>query len=153
MNRPLVKPPRLRPGDLVGVVAPSGQVASRREAVEAGIRRLEAHGFRVRTGASLWAREGIRAGSRAAQVADLHAMWFDPEVKAIFCATGGITAISLVDGLDYGLIARNPKAFIGMSDITTLQAALLSRAGLVSFHASGLADGLGSPDEIGRAHV
>ncbi|WP_374711652.1 S66 peptidase family protein [Symbiobacterium terraclitae] len=142
----IVKPPRLRPGDLVGVVAPSGPVTSRRAEVEAGMRCLEEYGFRVREGEHLWAREGIRAGSREEQLADLHAMFSDPEVQAIFCATGGITAITLVDGLDYDLIARHPKAFIGMSDVTILQAALLSRAGLVSFHASGLAEGLGSPD-------
>lgn len=142
----MVKPPRLRPGDLIGVVAPSGPVVSRREEVEAGMRRLEAYGFRVREGESLWAREGIRSGSREAQLADLHALWADPEVKAIFCATGGVTVITLVDGLDYALIARHPKPLIGMSDITILQAAILSRAGLVSFHASGLAEGLGSPD-------
>ncbi|MBY6277879.1 MAG: hypothetical protein CWE10_17125 [Symbiobacterium thermophilum] len=142
----VVKPPRLRRGDLVGVVAPSGPVDARREAVEAGIRRLEAYGFRVRTGEALWAREGVRAGARETQLADLHAMWADPEVKAIFCATGGVTAITLVDGLDYDLIAQNPKPFIGMSDITLLQAAMLRRTGLVSLHASGLADGLGSPD-------
>lgn len=146
MSRRVIKPPRLRPGDLVGVVAPSSPVVTRREEVEAAIRRLEAFGFRVRTGEHLWGRVGVRAGSREAQLADLHAMWSDPAVKAIFCATGGITAITLVDGLDYDLVARNPKAFIGMSDITILQAALLRRAGLVTFHASCLAEGLGSPD-------
>jgi len=144
--RPVVKPPRLRPGDLVGVVAPSAPVDTRRAEVEAGMRQLEAYGFRVREGASLWVRQGVRAGTREAQLADLYAMWADPEVKAIFCATGGITAITLVDGLEYDLVARRPKALIGMSDITVLQAALLSRTGLVSFHASGLAEGLGSPD-------
>ncbi|MEW8979626.1 MAG: LD-carboxypeptidase [Symbiobacterium sp.] len=144
--RPVVKPPRLRPGDLVGVVAPSAPVDTRRAEVEAGMRQLEAYGFRVREGASLWVRQGVRAGTREAQLADLYAMWADPEVKAIFCATGGITAITLVDGLEYDLVARRLKALIGMSDITVLQAALLSRTGLVSFHASGLAEGLGSPD-------
>lgn len=143
----VIKPPCLMPGDLIGVVAPSNQVVTVRAEVELGISRLKAYGFRVREGAHLWARNGGRAGTRAEQLADLHAMWADPEVKAIFCATGGTTAVTLLDGLDYGLIARNPKAIIGMSDISYLLTAILARTGLVSFHTSCLAEGLGSPDE------
>ncbi len=142
----IIKPPRLMPGDVVGVVAPSNEVVSIRSEVELGMRRLEAHGFRVREGAHLWARNGSRAGTRAEQLADLHVLWADPEVKAIFCATGGTTAVTLIDGLDYPMIARNPKVFIGMSDISFLLTAILARTGTVTFHSSCLAQGLGSTD-------
>lgn len=145
-----IKPPRLLPGDVIGVVAPSNEAASIRAEVELGMRRLEWYGFRVRQGAHLWSQNP----TRAEKLADLHAMWADPEVKAIFCATGGTTAITLVDGLDYALIARNPKVFIGMSDISLLLTAILAWTGLVTCHSSCLAQGLGSPDaEVEGPHL
>ncbi len=149
-----IKPPRLRAGDVVGVVAPSNEVVSIRAEVEHGMEVFESWGLWVREGAHLWAsqdgreagdraggREG-RGGTREEQLADLHAMWADPEVKAIFAASGGITAITLVDGLDYELIARQPKMFVGMSNVSFLLTAIWAKTSLVTFHTSCLDQGL-----------
>ncbi|WP_288381401.1 LD-carboxypeptidase [uncultured Massilia sp.] len=128
----LIKPPRLRPGDLVGLVAPGGYASDR--VIEKSVRNIEALGLRVKLGTYLRAVHGNYAGSVQQRLADLHAMVADPEVKMIWPVRGGSGCISLLSGLDYGLIRRNPKILLGYSDITALHLAIHKRTGLVGFH-------------------
>ncbi|MCA1247697.1 LD-carboxypeptidase [Massilia sp. MS-15] len=128
----LLKPPRLRPGDLVGVLAPGGVVDDR--LIEKSVRNIEALGLRARTGRYLRASFGNYAGSVQQRLADLHAMFLDPEVKMIWPVRGGSGCISLLSKLDYALIRRNPKILLGYSDITALHLAIHNMAGLVTFH-------------------
>ena len=72
--------------------------------------------------------------AKRARAADLHAMFADAGVQGILCIRGGYGAMRLVDALDYDLIRRHPKVFIGYSDVTALHLALARRAGLVTFH-------------------
>ncbi|WP_229452234.1 S66 peptidase family protein [Massilia niastensis] len=128
----LIKPPRLRQGDVVGLIAPGGYTTDR--AIEKAVRNIEALGFRVRTGAYLRAVYGNYGGSVQQRLADLHAMFADPEVKAIWPIRGGSGCISLLAHLDYELIRRNPKVLLGYSDITALHLAMYKKVGLVTFH-------------------
>ena len=130
--KPLIKPPRLRQGDLVGLVAPGGYTTER--SIEKAVRNIEALGLRVKVGTYLRAVHGNYAGSVQQRLADLHAMFADPEVKMIWPIRGGSGCISLLSGLDYGLIRRNPKILIGYSDITALHLAIYNKVGLVTFH-------------------
>jgi muramoyltetrapeptide carboxypeptidase len=129
---PLIKPPRLRRGDVVGLVAPGGYTTD--AAIEQAVRRIEALGLRVKQGA--WLREvwGNYGGTVAARIADLHAMFRDPEVRAIWAIRGGSGCISLLRHLDYRLIRSHPKILLGYSDITALHLAIHRHAGLVTFH-------------------
>ncbi|WP_296942655.1 LD-carboxypeptidase [uncultured Massilia sp.] len=130
--QPLIKPPRLRRGDLVGLVAPGGYTSD--AAIQKAVRHIESLGFRVKQGN--WLREvwGNYGGTVAARIADLHGMFRDPEVKAVWAIRGGSGCISLLKHLDYGLIRANPKVLLGYSDITALHLAIRRRAGLVTFH-------------------
>ncbi len=128
----LIKPPRLRPGDLVGLVAPGGVVDQR--LIEKSVQNIEALGLRVKVGAYLGAAFGNYAGSVQQRLADLHAMFADLEVKMIWPIRGGSGCISLLSQLDYALIRRNPKILLGYSDITALHLAIHNRTGLVTFH-------------------
>lgn len=129
---PLIKPPRLRKGDVIGLVAPGGYTSD--DAIEKAVKHIEGLGFRVKQGA--WLREvwGNYGGTVAARIADLHAMFRDPDVKAIWAIRGGSGCISLLKHLDYGLIRRHPKILLGYSDITALHLAIRRHAGLVTFH-------------------
>lgn len=134
-SRPMhtpIKPPRLRQGDVVGLIAPGGHTNER--SIEKAVRNIEALGFRVRHGKYLREVFGNYAGSSEQRLADLHAMFADPEVRAIWPIRGGSGCISLLAGLDYALIRRNPKVLIGYSDITALHLAIHKHAGLVTFH-------------------
>jgi muramoyltetrapeptide carboxypeptidase len=129
---PLIKPPRLRRGDLVGLVAPGGYTND--DAIAQATQHIESLGFRVKQGTYLREVWGNYGGTVAARIADLHAMFRDPEVKAIWAIRGGSGCISLLKHLDYRLIRAHPKALIGYSDITALHLALHRHAGLVTFH-------------------
>lgn len=126
------KPPALRPGDVVGVVAPSA--ALERGYLEAGVGALAALGYRVKVSAHALDRAGIMAGTDAVRAAELNAFFADPEVRAIFAARGGYGAGRILPRIDYAAIARRPKIFLGFSDATFLLNALVDRAGVIAFH-------------------
>jgi muramoyltetrapeptide carboxypeptidase len=129
---PLVKPPRLKQGATVGLVAPSGVVDDAH--IEKCVRNLESLGFKVRTGANIRAQRGGYAGSVEQRLADLHGMFLDRDVGAVWAARGGSGCLALLPRLDYRAIRRHPKILYGYSDITPLLLALRRHAGLVTFH-------------------
>ncbi len=128
-----VLPPALRPGDTVGLIAPSTYVSDpdRLALAEHTVRYFD---LVPRFGRNVRKREGYVGGSVEERVEDLHAMFADPEVKAVFSIRGGFGAAHLLDHIDYPLIARNPKIFLGYSDITSLHLAIHRKTGLVTFH-------------------
>ncbi len=129
----LTRPRALRPGDTVGLITPSSYVSDPDE-LEFAARVVRFFDLRLKTGKNVGQRAGYLAGSVAQRVSDLHDMFRDPEVKAIFAVRGGYGAAQLLDRLDYELIRHNPKIFLGYSDITALHLAIQKRAGLVTFH-------------------
>lgn len=128
----LIKPPRLRPGDTVGLLAPGGYTSER--AIDKAVRNIESLGLKVRQGKYLREVFGNYAGSVEQRVADLHAMFTDPEIRMIWPIRGGSGCISLLSSLDYDLIRYHPKILLGYSDISALHLAIHKHAGLVTFH-------------------
>jgi len=129
---PLIKPPRLAPGDTVGLIAPAGVISQ--ALVDKSVARVEALGFRVKLGSHLTAVHGNYAGLWAQRMIDFNAMFRDPDVKAIWAIRGGSGALQLLPHIDYQMVRANPKIFVGYSDITALHLALRRHAGLVTFH-------------------
>jgi muramoyltetrapeptide carboxypeptidase len=76
--------------------------------------------------------DGWHAGSPEVRARDLQAAFADPEIDAIQTMRGGCGSAQVIPLLDFDAIAETPKAFIGMSDITALHAALLARTGLAT---------------------
>jgi muramoyltetrapeptide carboxypeptidase len=148
MNRPasarrLIKPPRLQPDDVVGVVAPASAPPDPK-AVDRVMAQVERLGFKPKLGRHTRARSGFLAGGDRERAADLMRMFTDRTIRGIFCLRGGYGTARLLDRLDYALIRRHPKVLAGHSDITALHCALATQARLVSFHAPMLNEGLGS---------
>ncbi len=132
-SAPLVLPPALPPGGTFGVVAPASPVP--RETFERGLGAVRSLGYRVVVGQHVFDRYGHLAGGDVDRAADLHAMFRRPDVDAILCARGGSGSIRLLPLLDWELIRAHPKPFLGYSDVTVLELALLKRCGLPSFFA------------------
>ncbi len=128
-----VKPPVLRKGDCVGLVAPSSPF--QQEALEAGIRFLEDEGFHVKHRPDLLERrKGFLAGGDQERADEIQGMFEDPGVNAVFVVRGGYGAQRILDRLDADLIRDHPKIFLGYSDATCLLIFLLQTARLVCFH-------------------
>ena len=138
------KPPRLRPGDTVGVVAPASPWENRSELLR-GLDMLRSWGLEVRLGRHVDDRHGYMAGRDEDRAADLHQMLTDPEVRAIVCLQGGYGTPRLIPLLDEHAFAANPKAICGYSDITTLHLATLRWAHGITFYSNGVS-GLGAPE-------
>lgn len=129
----LVRPPKLSKDDTVGLITPATYVADPDRLIVA-VRALEHFGLRVKLGRNVRKRNGYLGGTIEERLEDLHTMFRDPEVKGVFCIRGGYGSGQLLDRIDYELIRRNPKVFVGYSDITALHLAIQKRAGLVTFH-------------------
>jgi len=78
------------------------------------------------------------AGSPEVRAADLQAAFADPEIDAIQTMRGGYGSAQVIPLLDFDAIAKTPKMFVGLSDITALHAALLTRAELAIFYGPSL---------------
>ncbi|MFZ5877369.1 MAG: S66 peptidase family protein [Nitrospirota bacterium] len=128
----LSKPPALRKGDLIGVVAPAGAVKV--DDLNSGIKRLEELGYRMLVGRSLRRAARYLAGQDAERAADVMAMFENPEVRAVVAARGGYGTSRIIPLLDAKVIARSPKIFVGSSDLTLLLHFLRTACGFVTFH-------------------
>ncbi|MGI5200991.1 S66 peptidase family protein [Spirillospora sp. CA-108201] len=137
---------RLRPGDRVAVVAPSGPAEPAR--LEAGCAVLRDLGLDVVVGKHALDRVNLDgagpargdwhrlAGTDADRAADLQAAWCDPRVRAVVCARGGYGATRVLDRLDWDALhaateasaaSGGPKILHGSSDITALHGAFGTR--------------------------
>ncbi|NIQ00569.1 MAG: LD-carboxypeptidase, partial [Nitrospinaceae bacterium] len=114
----MIKPSRLRKGDVVGIVAPAGVVDS--ALLEKGLKRLRALGLNPLLGEHVLSRHRYFAGTDEQRAGDLIAMFKNPEVKGIFCARGGYGGNRLLPWLKPKLIRDHPKIFVGASDLTLL---------------------------------
>ncbi|MCK4839318.1 MAG: LD-carboxypeptidase, partial [Desulfobulbaceae bacterium] len=128
----VIIPPRLQPGDTIGLVTPAGPVHEL-DRVRAGIDILEEAGFIVKLPVDL-EKEEYLAGSDEARARQLTEVWHDSEVKGILAMRGGYGAMRLLAYLDPAEFAKYPKILAGFSDITILLNEIQRRTGLVTYH-------------------
>ena len=125
------------PGSTIGVVTP-GSPAETRAEVQRGIAWLESKGYRVKLMPGALEQDDWHAGSPEVRAGDLQAAFADPEIDAILTMRGGYGSAQVIPLLDFDAIRETPKAFVGLSDITALHAALHARAGLATFYGPSL---------------
>ncbi len=130
---PLIRPPRLRAGDSLGLINPSGAIYENAP-YEQTHRALRALGFEVREAPHARARYGHMAGTPEQRASDIHTLFADPGIAGVLAITGGSGANRVLPHLDYGLIGRNAKFLGGFSDLTALLSAVHVKTGLVTFH-------------------
>jgi len=133
-----IKPPQLKAGDRIGIIAPAGPVLE--EEIQPGVKFLESLGFEPVCSPHLLDQKGYLAGEDKSRLKDLHAMFRDKEIKAVLCARGGYGTHRILQKLDYGLLGRNPKIVVGYSDITALLFALYKKSGMLTIHGPVLRD-------------
>ena len=95
-----------------------------RSDIERPVEWWESKGYRVKLTDGVWAQDDYVAGTPQRRADDLNALFADPEVDVIQVLWGGTGAMQVLPFLDYDLIAANPKALMGYSDITNLHIAL-----------------------------
>ena len=136
------RPPRLRPGDTVGLIEPAGFTDDEfdLQLVMDGIRAM---GLNPKPAPHLMARYGYLAGKDEARAADVNAMFADRDVRAIFAVRGGWGCARILPHLDWDVIRANPNLLTGFSDITALHMAIAARAGFTTIHGPNAASAWG----------
>ncbi|ROL80541.1 LD-carboxypeptidase [Pseudomonas protegens] len=123
--------PALAAEGVIGLIAPAGPAALDTEKAHQWMR---SRGYALRIFPGVGLQEGYLAGSDEARLKDLHDAFADSDIDAILCLRGGYGSPRLLDKIDFDLLRRNPKPFVGYSDITALHLAINRYAGFVSFH-------------------
>ncbi len=131
----LIIPDTLKRGDIIGLVSPSSGPSSlalhRIDQAKAAIEKL---GYNVKIASHALKSNGYVSSSIKDRVSDIHDLFLNKDVKAIMCTTGGNNSNHILRYLDYELIKKNPKIFIGYSDITVLHYALQSQSNLSTYY-------------------
>lgn len=128
----LLKPKPLKKNDVIGLITPAS-CPSDTTKIEKSVKYFEKLGYRVEVGKNVGKKYYYLAGSDEDRVNDIHEMFQNKKVKAIFCLRGGYGTVRLLKKINYDIIKKNPKIFVGYSDITALQMAFLTQANLVTF--------------------
>jgi len=116
----------------IGICAPSSYVE--REDIDAAAALMEARGYKVIIHPQAFERHGQLAGTAVQKIDALHALYKNPEIDVIWAAGGGNRALSIIDDLNYDLIAAHPKPMIGFSDVTALLNAITVKTGIANIH-------------------
>lgn len=126
------KPKALTLGGTIGIVAPASQASEeKREKARVEIEKL---GFNVRFGKSCFEKYGYLAGKDQIRAEDLNNMFEDSNIDGIICLRGGYGTPRILRMIDYDIIKKNPKVFMGYSDITAIHTAINQKSKLVTFH-------------------
>lgn len=132
MKKASLLPARLKPGDQVGLITPASYLED--EGLEKAVKNLEQLGLKPVLGKNIRADYGSLAGTDEQRLADLHQMFSDPAIQGVWCARGGYGCARILPKVDFKMIRRNPKVFVGYSDITALHIAIQRYTGLVTYH-------------------
>ncbi len=133
LEKEKIKPQALKSGDTIAITSPAGAVWDNSQ-VETFTAILKGFGFNVIHGKTLTEKFGYFAGTDELRANELNELFANKLVKGIFCMKGGWGCARLLDKIDYALIEKNPKVFIGFSDITALLIAITAKTGLITFH-------------------
>ena len=131
-SSPIIIPPYLKPGDMIGVTSPAGYIT--REEIIPAATLMQQWGFKIRVGYTIGKRDFTFGGTDDERLHDFQMMLDDPQIKAIMCARGGYGAVRIVDKIKWDTFKKNPKWVIGFSDITVLHAHIHKNYGIATIH-------------------
>ncbi|NEU09261.1 LD-carboxypeptidase [Flavihumibacter sp. R14] len=124
-------PPYLKKGDTVAITCPAKKLPHE---ITDAVRLLESWGLNVLLGETVSASYNQFAGDDALRTKDFQSFLNNDSVKAIFAARGGYGTIRIIDNLEFGEFANNPKWIIGFSDITVLHSHIFAQHQVQSIH-------------------
>lgn len=119
-------------GDKVSVIAPSSP--SSKEDTNKALETLKALKFDYKIYDHLYDDLGYLAGVDAHRAEDFNSALRDKETKAIMCLRGGYGTMRMMDLVDWGAFRKNPKIFMGFSDITPILNYIFKKFNVITFH-------------------
>lgn len=131
-NNFFIKPPRLKRGDTIGIVAPASSFDA--DNFKKGIKQLRKLGFKVKYERTIFHKCWSLPGHNKQRAKQINRMFADREVKAILCAKAGYGSAEILPYLDDKIIKENPRIFVGYSDITILLLYMQYVGNMAVFH-------------------
>lgn len=126
------KPAHISEGERIAIVAPAG--AFERSGWERAKDFIGRQGYQPVWRDDIFEVAGYLAGSDERRAAELMWAFGDPQVKAIVAVRGGYGNMRLLESLDFELIKRNPRIFMGFSDNSALLLALMAKCDAKCIH-------------------
>lgn len=130
--------PPLKPGDAVGIAAPSG--AFDRRAFAAGVRLLEKWQLRPFYRDDIFERHRYFAGSHQRRRKELQDLLDNPSIKGLLFARGGFGLHHILPQLKLTKLRRYPKRMIAYSDLTLLLERIRQQTGQVTYYGPSVCD-------------
>ncbi|MEG1930798.1 MAG: LD-carboxypeptidase [Anaerovorax sp.] len=128
----LKRPMPLKVGDSVALIAPSSPVTC--EKLQLSVNSVKLLGLHPVVFPCCHLSHGYLAGADTLRAKDVNHAFADSKIKGVFCLRGGYGVSRILDQIDFQLIKKNPKVFLGYSDITGLHTAINQLCKLVTFH-------------------
>jgi len=132
MGKKRIIPKSVLPGDTIGIVAPASPFDKNK--FYKGLNVIESLGFKIFLPEGLFKKHGYLAGSDSHRASVFNNLFADKTVDAIFCARGGFGSLKILPLIDYETVRRNPKIFVGFSDISAVLSVIYNECGLIVFH-------------------
>ncbi|MBK9995461.1 MAG: LD-carboxypeptidase [Saprospiraceae bacterium] len=133
MNSELLFPNAIAKGDTIGLLAPAGYITSER--LQKAVNNVNLLGYKAKYLPNIVSRKtGYFAGTDEQRIDEIHQMFSDEEVRAIWCIRGGYGLTRILEKLNYELIKSSKKIILGYSDITALLNAIFIETGLITYH-------------------
>ena len=132
----VVSPQKLKAGDEVRVIAPAKSF--REDFVKNKLDKTIEYfknefGIKITLGKYVFEVDEFDTASKEHRLEDFHNAFADQNVKGILTVLGGTNSNQLLKYIDYDLVAKNPKVFCGLSDITAIANALYSKTGIITY--------------------
>lgn len=131
-TRTLARPRPLKPGDVLGVCAPSARFDT--DKFDRGLKVLRDLGFGIRIARDIFEKKRYLAGEDLVRADRINDFFSDPSIDGIICARGGFGAMRVLDHLNWPVIRQNPKPFIGFSDNTAILISIIGQTGNPVIH-------------------
>lgn len=128
----MIRPKPLKKGDKIALIGTSSPTIDER--IQPAIKAMEDLGLEVVLGESVTSKHGYLSGKDEIRAADINKMFKDESISGIFVIRGGYGSARLLDMLDYKMIKKNRKIFVGYSDVTALHNAINQKCNFITFH-------------------
>lgn len=135
---------KLKKGDVIGIYSPSSPMTcTAPKRFKRAKEFLEGKGFKILEGNLTGKYDYYRSGSITERAEELNDLIRNPEVKCIMSSVGGMNSNSILPYIDYETIKKDPKIFIGYSDVTAILLSIYAKTGINTFYGPALIPSFG----------
>lgn len=123
---------KLNFGDTISIISPSSP--SSKETIDYSLDKLKSLKFNYKIYDNLYENLGYLAGSDENRANDFNSALKDDNTKAIMCIRGGYGTLRIMDLIHWSFFKKNPKIFMGFSDITPILNYIFKKFNVITFH-------------------